>query len=460
MSVFLCILSFVLLCSVVGCVFLVVRYKSLADTFHSDCLALRAESKNTATLLQTNNNEIQNLTGMLGERNGEVRSLRESLDKLEHQCVAMQNELNQYIKKEASLAERERALMEMAEKNKDTFYKMANEIIQNKVEMFGKQAATAKDSFAREVIRPCIERLEGQFKMVRDEFESHKAAGNSLRGLMERSLKEYTGITKALSGNIKHAGAWGEMMLINILESAGMRKNVDFFVSTQNTAINDGGRRLIPDVVINVPEDKCIIIDSKMPIQSYRAYLEHKDKNPDIAAAALKDFNKRVRDHVNDLSNKKYHEHVAGDKLTIDYTLMFLPLADYYDVIEAQLFQEAQKKGVLIVGPTTIIPIVITLGNMLNVFLQNKNTQKLLELFKDVYKKINGMFEEMDRMARYLNGAVSSYNNIVEVKIQGRGGIESKMRTIADMGMDSGGAMSAYGELKKIDKMATNIDSE
>ncbi|RUA05127.1 MAG: DNA recombination protein RmuC [Gammaproteobacteria bacterium] len=293
----------------------------------------------------------------------------------------------------------------LSEKNADLLNPLKIQIEEFRKKMEGLSVDQAKDRSA----------LEQQIKALAD---AHK---NTLEGTEK--------LTNALTYDNKQQGDWGEMILESILKDSGLKKNEQYHI--QATLKDEEGKNLRPDVVVHLPDNKDIIIDSKVSLKDYQNYVSG---DTDAINAHIKS----IDNHIKNISLKSY-ENLEGVN-TLDYIFVFFPIeASLLVALEKKpnLFNDALKKNVALVSPSTLMMSLKTVHHIWNTERQNKNTEEIVRQAGAMYDKVSGFIKSMDDMERHLDKAKDSYDTARNRLSDGKGSILSVAGKLKTLGVTS-----------------------
>lgn len=291
------------------------------------------------------------------------------------------------------------------------------------------------------VIQPLKEQLEGLRKSVSDTNKDNATARGSIetlvKQLMERAdgiSKDATNLTRALKGDSKMQGDWGEMLLSRLLEGSGLRPGEEF--DTQATFSDKNGNKFRPDVVVNLPENRTIIIDSKVSLTAYARWVE---LDAESAAAdresALKAHVESVRKHIQELADKDYVSIVPG---SIGHVLMFMPNESaYIAAVQArpELVREAYSRGVLLISPTNLLMALQLAYNLWQKERQSRNVQNIISRAESLYKKCIGVGASMEKVKRAIETLSSAYEKAEGQFRSGRGSLCRQIDQLCEFGI-------------------------
>ncbi|BAS67959.1 DNA recombination protein RmuC [Bathymodiolus septemdierum thioautotrophic gill symbiont] len=293
----------------------------------------------------------------------------------------------------------------LSEKNADLLNPLKIQIEEFRKKMEGLSVDQAKDRSA----------LEQQIKALAD---AHK---NTLEGTEK--------LTNALTYDNKQQGDWGEMILESILKDSGLKKNEQYHI--QVTLKDEEGKNSRPDVIVHLPDGKDIIIDSKVSLKDYQNYVSG---DTDAINAHIKS----IDNHIKNISLKSY-ENLEGVN-TLDYIFVFFPIeASLLVALEKKpnLFNDALKKNVALVSPSTLMMSLKTVHHIWNTERQNKNTEEIVRQAGAMYDKVSGFIKSMDDMEKHLNKAKDSYDTARNRLSDGKGSILSVAGKLKTLGVTS-----------------------
>jgi len=323
----------------------------------------------------------------------------------------------------------------MQEKFTKDFKLIANQIFEEKTERFSR---SSRDSI-EQLLSPLKERLVSFEKRVeethKDSLKETSSLKTELKTLREMSIKmteEAESLTKALRNDTKVQGNWGEMILENILESSGLRKDQEYFL--QQNFSTEEGRRFQPDVMIKLPDDKWVIIDSKVSLKAYDDFIS--EDNPHQKEKYLKGHLISIKNHFKGLSEKKYQEVASGKNL--DFILMFVPIEPAYLMAlqaDNSLFNEAYEKGIVMVSPTTLIASLKIISTTWKHEYQNRNALEIAERGKLLFEKFVGFADDFEKIGVQIERTSSTYGDALKKLRDGRGSLVSQAQQLEQLGV-------------------------
>lgn len=361
---------------------------------------------------------------------------------------ALRNELEEARIENARLKEKignvEAFNNSVREETKAQFKSLAADIFSSQSEKFKE----ANETRLSEILNPLKEDIKDFKRRVDDTYmnssKERTLLGEQMKRLMELNMsigKEARDLTEALSGNTKVQGDWGEMVLETILVKSGLEEGENYFVQrTKNddgTQIkNDDNGRLRPDVVVALPDKKCIVIDSKVSLTAYVNYInaDNEDDRQRFGKAHLLS----VRSHLKELETKRYQDFVGvGNDDRIDYVLMFIPNEHAYMAamtLDNNLWMEAYEKRVVIISPAHVISTLRLIAQLWTRDKQTKNALKIAEEGGKLYDKFVGFVNDMQTVEQSLGKASEAYASAMSKLHTGRGCIVSKVENLKKLG--------------------------
>jgi len=393
----------------------------------------KVSAETTVASLANENHELKEQHKSLSQ---EVSALREQAVAIETEKKGLQERVAQY----------QTDLKEMQRQLSLHFENVANKIFQEKSSVFKQEAQTS----LQDLLGPLRERL-GEFqKRVEESFGSQAKEQFSLRkeierivGVNEKMTLQTESLTKALRGDNKVQGNWGEVILEKILEESGLRKDEDYYVQGAGLGMKhpEGGQSLKPDIVVRLPEEKHIIIDSKVSLLDYERYCGQEDE---IAQAQhLRQFIDSLKRHVNGLEKRRYQD-VEGLG-SPDFVLMFLPIEGAYSLAvqkDQEIHSYAWNKKVAIVCPSTLFVTLRTIASVWRLEMQKQNHQEIARRGGKLYDKIAGFLEDMSKLGNSLTSAQNTFENAMNKLSEGRGNVLRQAEQLRELGAQNSKSIS------------------
>ncbi len=253
-----------------------------------------------------------------------------------------------------------------------------------------------------------------------------------LRELNQQISQEAINLTRALKGDTKQQGNWGELVLERVLEQCGLRRGHEY--ETQGGFRDHENNLMKPDVIIHLPEGKDVIVDSKVSLIAWEKYI-NSEKESD-KARHIDDLVDAVRNHINRLSDKNYPA-LAGIH-SLDFVLMFMPIEAAFAAVyqsDEQLFADALAKKIIVVTPTTLLATMRTVENIWQHEHQSKNSAEIARRAGIMYDKFRGFVEDMEKIGRQLATCHTTYDSAMTKLTQGRGNLISHSEQLRELGI-------------------------
>lgn len=315
------------------------------------------------------------------------------------------------------------------------FKSLANDILEEKSKRFSEQNQQSLGQLL-DPLKTKLQEFQGKVEQVYvQEGKDRSALAEQVRQLMELNKtvsQEANNLTKALKGSNKAQGNWGELVLERVLESSGLRKGEEYDVQESHTL--EDGRRLQPDVVVHLPEDRHLVIDAKATLVAYEDYANAEDDK--YREAALKRHLDAVRSHIKGLSDKNYQD-LYGLK-SLDFVLMFIPIEPAFMLAvthDRELYMDAWNKNVLLVSPSTLLFVVRTVANLWRQEAQTRNAQDIAKRGAELYDKLAGFVEDMESLGTRLNQAQKDYDGAINKLSTGRGNVIRQAEMLKKLGV-------------------------
>lgn len=313
------------------------------------------------------------------------------------------------------------------------FESIANRVLQH-------QSANFQDQQRRDmkhILQPLQEKIHSFEKKVdqsnTESVKRHQSLKEQIHFLNSRSeqiSQDANNLAKALRGDFKQQGNWGELILESILEKSGLEKDREYFV--QQTERDDNGKIKKPDVVINLPDGKRIIIDSKVSLNAYDKLVNAQSKED--AAQFQKAHQVAVRNHINDLSGKAYHS--LYNIKSPDFVLMFVPIDTAFSVAEqdGSLYNYAFEKNIVIVTPSTLLATLKTVESIWRNEKQNRHALEIADEAGKMYDKFVGFLGDMDKIGKQISTVQHSFHDSMKKLHSGSGNLIKRAEKIKSLG--------------------------
>lgn len=291
------------------------------------------------------------------------------------------------------------------------------------------------------VLKPLKDQLDGFKNRVNeiysDENKERASLLNEIKNLKDLNNQisnDANNLTKALKGENKTQGDWGEMILSKILEQSGLREGKEF--TTQGSYTNSDGKRLRPDVLVHLPQNKKIIIDSKVSLLSYTRYTQAENKEE--KTKYFKELTKSVSSHINDLSSKEYNQ--IEDIKSLDFVLLFIPIEGAFLLLsqnEDNMFQNAYDKNVILVSPSSLYVSLRTIENIWRNEYQNENALLISSKAADMYDKFSSFVLDLEEIGLNIKRSQKSYDLALNKLSSGNGNLIKRSEEFLNLGVKS-----------------------
>ena len=376
------------------------------------------------------NQSVTSLNEKLNAENEEKRQIQLEKEQLGNQIVRYQADLENL---QRINTEQKEEVEKLQEKFTKEFENLANKILEEKSEKFTKQNQVNIEN----ILTPLDKKIKEFEKKVEENqkqsFGINAALKEQLRLLQEQNLKitqEAENLTKALKGDSKMQGNWGELVLERVLEKSGLEKDREY--SVQQSFKREDGSRVLPDVIINLPDGKKMVVDSKVSLTDYERYTNADDEDK---AKYLKDHINSLRKHVEQLSAKKYED--LYEMESPDFVLMFVPIEPAFAIAineDNTIYNKAFEQNIVIVTPTTLLATLRTIDTMWNNEKQQKNAIEIARQAGALYDKFEGFVSDLTRVGKKMDEAKTEYRGAMNKLVEGRGNIVTSIEKLKKMG--------------------------
>lgn len=374
---------------------------------------------------------LNHLNQQKEELNTQLNDVRAKLSDTEQSLASARQHFKD---QETRLNEQKQEFEELNKRFNTEFENLANKILDEKSKKFTDQNKENLEN----VLKPLRERIKDFEKKVDEKYDTEQKERASLKGeikvlheLNKQISQEAHNLTTALKGDSKKQGNWGELILERILENSGLIKGEEY--TTQDTTYNDDGDRLFPDVVIQLPDSKQIIIDSKVSLVAYERFVNSDED--DEQDKWLKAHIASVKTHIKGLSDKNYH--TSKGMNSPEFVLMFMPIESSFSAsirADDELFNFAWDKRIVIVSPSTLLA---TLRTVSSIWKQDRQTKNAIEIAKksgDMYNKFVGFVEDMQKIGSRLSSTQTAYNDGMNKLTEGSGNLVRRAEELKKMG--------------------------
>ncbi len=383
------------------------------------------ETRNKLLLEEKGINK-ENINTLILEKNA-LSNEKHEIDVRYAQKVSELNNL------EEKLNENKAEVEKLQEKFTKDFELLANKILEEKSSKFTEQ----NQENIQRILNPLQEKIQTFEKKVEDthkeSIDYHAALRQQIVGLKDLNLqmsKETVNLTKALKGDSKTQGNWGELVLERVLEKSGLEKDREYFV--QQSFVNDEGKRILPDVVIHLPDNKKMVIDSKVALTAYEQYVNAEDDTE--KEKFIKEHVNSLKRHIEQLSEKKYEDIYKIE--SPDFVLLFIPIEPAFAVAlnaDNQLYNKAFEKNIVIVTPTTLLATLRTIDSMWNNEKQQRNAIEIAIQAGRLYDQFINLTEDLIKVGNQLRTVQGSYDTSMK-KLTGAGNLIKKVDKLKKLG--------------------------
>lgn len=446
-SIIMIIVSLVLGCAI-GWFFAKTKFTGALTILKSERDQLKVELlKSQDTMQERDALKLQatSLQAQLLAKNEQAQDLNLRLDKLEKQFIECSKEKSNL---EIALAQNRTTLEKATEKHNESqaeleklnerftkeFENLANKILTDNSTKFADQ----NKKNIEQILSPLQEKIITFEKRVEDTHKDTIERQSSLRQqiiglkeLNEQMNKEASNLTKALKGDAKMRGNWGELVLERVLEKSGLEKGSEYEVQ-QSYRTEDGSTRF-PDVVVNLPGGKKMIIDSKVSLNAYERYVNEEDES--LQDAYLKEHVTALKKHVSDLSAKNYHEMYAIE--SPDFVLLFVPIEPAFAMAlnaDGNLYSEAFDKNIVIVTPTTLLATLRTIDTMWQNEKQQRNALDIAAAAGSLYDKFVLLTDDLIKVGQQMDTVQKTYKSSMNKLSEGTGNLIGRVERLKKLG--------------------------
>ena len=368
----------------------------------------------------------------LNERqNSEIKDLQSDKNQLIglKSQLAAQNESLQQL-----LDSQKEEIVKIQEEAKLQFENLANKILEEKTLKFTEQ----NQQNLKNILNPLQEKITDFEKKVenthKESIDYHAALRQQILGLKEMNLqmsKETLNLTKALKGDSKIQGNWGELVLERVLEKSGLEKGREYEI--QKSFTTEEGNRVQPDVIINLPDGKKMIIDSKVSLTAYEKYINEEDDEQ--KSSFLKEHVNSLKKHVEQLGSKNY-QHLYQME-SPDFVLLFIPIEPAFAIAlneDTQLYNKAFERNIVIVTPSTLLATLRTIDSMWTNQKQQENAYEIARQAGALYDKFDGFVTDLVKIGKKMDEAKTEYEGAMNKLVDGKGNLITSVQKLKIMG--------------------------
>ncbi len=368
----------------------------------------------------------------LGEKDNAFDKIQQQLQTSRDENTELQTRLKE---QEKNAIEQIKLLKNAEIQLSHQFENLANKIFEDR----SKQFSAENKASMEQIVSPVKEQLTDFKKRIESLYDNESKDRISLREQIvslrrdtEKMNQEALNLTKALKGDRKVQGNWGEMILEKVLEQSGLRKNIEY--ETQGAFRDENNNLFKPDVIIRLPEGKDIVVDSKVSLSAYEHYCS--TENDQQRIEALKAHTKAVREHIKGLSGKDYSS-LKGLR-SLDFVLLFMPIeAAFIAAFQAdeRLFTDAFEHKIIVVTPTTLLATLKTIENIWRYERQNENARLIADKAGSLYDKIRGFAEDLEKLGTQLSTVNKTYDGVMKKLTFGHGNLIRQANSFVELGV-------------------------
>lgn len=403
---------------IIGLVFGAVTSYLLVKNKFSSQLS-KAEERNR--IFEESNQKLE--TELISERK-KVLELNKTLSSLEREHDNLNNKL----------AEQKEEIEQLQKKFTSEFENLANKIFDEKTSKFSDQSKKNLE----QILNPLKDKIS-EFEKRVEETNKESIKGHAslreqlqlLKDMNQQITQEAKNLTQALKGGTKTQGSWGEFILESILEKSGLVKGREYKI--QEVIYSEEGKRFQPDVIVNLPESKSVIIDSKVSLVAYEKFISAED---DVQRrVALKEHATSIRNHIRNLSSKNYQSLYQLESL--DFVLMFMPIEPAFAIAvqnDPNIFNDAFDKNIVIVSPSTLLATLRTVASIWRAENQSRYAQEIAKQSGALYDKFHSLINDLIDLGKRITTLQKGYEDAMRKLHTGRGNLISSVERIKQLG--------------------------
>ncbi|MGM5470926.1 DNA recombination protein RmuC [Flavobacteriaceae bacterium LMO-SS05] len=394
----------------------------------------KLKSKGEQSTLEERQNQLNNAINELKQN---VEKIEREREDIRHEKDLLNSELairnTEFENLQEKLSEQKSEVEKLQDKFTKEFENLANKILDEKSAKFTLQN---KENI-KLILNPLQEKIQNFEKKVEDSqkesISMHSALKEQLLGLKDlnqQMSKEANNLTRALKGDSKMQGNWGELVLERVLEKSGLEKDREYFV--QQSFTREDGSRVLPDVVLHLPDNKKMIIDSKVSLTDYERFVSAED---DDRARYLKAHVNSIKKHVDQLSDKNYQD--LYDIESPDFVLLFIPIEPAFAVAineDNAIYNKAFEKNIVIVTPTTLLATLRTVDSMWNNEKQQQNAIEIARQAGALYDKFEGLVTDLTGVGKKIDDAKKDYSSAMNKLVDGKGNLINSVEKLKKLG--------------------------
>ncbi|MHA1539436.1 MAG: DNA recombination protein RmuC [Alphaproteobacteria bacterium] len=385
--------------------------------------------------------KVTALNGHITEKNEAYNALQDEMKALQETNLEKERQLATFIAEKKGLEERianhKEDVQKLHASFKDQFENLAQDIFKKNSQDFSQKSN--KD--LEVLLNPLKEKIGDFKKRVEETYQEESREkvrlGEQIKTMTMMNQKmslEAENLTKALRGDNKKQGNWGEVVLEKILEDSGLIEGQNYTLQGKGMGLkSEDGKRAMPDVIINLPQNRHVVIDSKLSLLSYEKFSAAEDD--DEKEEQLKLFINSTKAHINGLSGKDYNKALEKEGSTLDWVFMFIPIEGaFFLAVQNELDSVAWDKNIALVGPTTLMYCLRIIQSLWQQESQSKNALDIASQGGMLYDKFVGFVEDLQRIGKSIEGTQKSYDSAMNKLTTGTGNLVSRTERIKKLG--------------------------
>ncbi|MEX0965747.1 MAG: DNA recombination protein RmuC [Bacteroidia bacterium] len=371
-----------------------------------------------------------------------ARELSDRLDQIVHQNSDLNSQNMRLLTEQdhlnEQLASKTREMIQIQEKLQKDFENLSGKILERNSEKFSNQ----NRQLLTDLLNPLKEKMEKyEARILRNQQQNHELGAAMREQLLSfkdiglQMSQEATNLARALKGNNKQQGNWGEIILERVLEASGLQREREYILQASRMDLkDDSGKRQQPDVIIMLPENKHLVIDAKVPLVAYEAFCNEEDETERLIC--LQQHLESVRSHIRNLSGKRYH--LSEKLITPEFVLLFIPVEPSFMLAlqhDPNLFNLGWEKRIVLVSPTTLLATLRTVASIWKYEKQNTNAVEIARIGGLLYDQFVGFTEEMEKVGRSIDSSQKAFDGAMHKLRDSRQSLVSRANRLHKLGV-------------------------
>ena len=448
------------------------RFETDNSYLENNLLEIKADLQKEKEKSENMNDQLLKLTDERGKAKSKTEVLEKNIEELQASFEEISKKYNDSISYNSQLKTENKNLLEklenqkneieeMQEKLTQAFENLANKIFEEKSEKF-----TEKNKInINEILKPLKEKINEFEHKIEDTHKENLISHTSLieqiknlEKLNKQISDDASNLTKALKSDVKIQGNWGEVILERILEESGLQKGIEYIPQGEGMKLADEeGHRFQPDVIIKLPENKHVVVDSKVSLIHYEQYVSASEEKR--REEALKKLNASIKAHIDGLFKKHYHD-LKGLN-SPDFVLLFMPIEGSFALAlqhDNSLYKYALERHIVIVSPSTLLATLRTIAFIWRQENQTKNALEIARQSGNLYDAFVRMLEDLEKVGNNLEKASKSHQDVIKKLSTGRGNLISRVENIKKLGAKANKKISEKFIEEKIPELTENLE--